>query len=300
MSSRHHVIRRLLGVATAAALLSTPALAGVEDEVTRSRFVELARDAIDDTEAREQLSDVTSIDGVSVDTQPLLVGSEDAIRARLEIVTTEHPSAVEGSSGRLRNDASEILDQPRFEPEPDVPRPLRGVLEWLGGVLETVLGPVVSGLGDLISALVEFVPGGWVTLWALAAVIVLVAFALVVERSARNRASVDVERRARVSTTLRPTALEREADEAELQGDFERALRLRFLAGLLRLEDKRVIPTARFVTSAEVGRRLNSPEFDEVARLFDEVVYGRRPAAPADLETTRSTFGRLLATSGRS
>ena len=294
------MIPRLLGIVAALTLLSAPALAGAEGEVTRERFVELAGDAVSDPEARDQFAGVTSVDGFPVDTQPLLAGDEDAIRARLETMAAEHPSAIEGSSDRLRNDASEILDQPRFEPEPDIPRPLRGVLEWLGGVLETVFGPVVTWLGDLISAIAEFVPGGWVTLWGLAAVVVLVAFALVVERSARRRASVDVERRASAVATIRPGALEREADEAEHRGDLERALRLRFLAGLLRLEDKRIISTARFVTSAEVARRLNSPEFDKVARLFDEVVYGRRPAAPADLETTRSTFGHLLATSGRS
>jgi cytochrome c-type biogenesis protein CcmH/NrfF len=295
------ILRLFLGAVTAtAALLSIPALAGAEDEVTRARFEELARDAIDDPEAREQLAGVTSVEGVSVDTKLLLDGDEDVIRARLETLTTGNGSAIERSSDRLREDANEILAQSRFEQEPDLPRPLRGVLEWLGDVLETVFGPIVSILGNLVAALVEFVPGGAVTLWALAAVIVLVAFAVVVERSARRRASVDVRHRARAKTTLRPAELEREAEEAEGRGDLEGALRLRFLAGLLRLEDKRVISTARFATSAEVARRLNSPDFDEVAHLFDEVVYGRRPAEPADLETTRSTFDRLLVTSGRS
>jgi hypothetical protein len=295
------ILRLFLGAVTAtAALLSIPALAGAEDEVTRARFAELARDAIDDPEAREQLAGVTSVEGVSVDTKLLLDGDEDVIRARLETLTTGNGSAIERSSDRLREDANEILAQSRFEQEPDLPRPLRGVLEWLGDVLETVFGPIVSTLGNLVAALVEFVPGGAVTLWALAAMIVLVAFAFVVERSARRRASVDVERRARATTTLHPAVLEREAEEAEGRGDLEGALRLRFLAGLLRLEDRRVISTARFATSAELARRLNSPDFDDVAHLFDEVVYGRRPAAPADLETTRSTFDRLLATSGRS
>jgi Domain of unknown function (DUF4129) len=295
------ILRLFLGAVTAtAALLSIPALAGAEDEVTRARFAELARDAIDDPEAREQLAGVTSVEGVSVDTKLLLDGDEDVIRARLETLTTGNGSAIERSSDRLREDANEILAQSRFEQEPDLPRPLRGVLEWLGDVLETVFGPIVSTLGNLVAALVEFVPGGAVTLWALAAMIVLVAFAVVVERSARRRASVDVERRARATTTLHPAVLEREAEEAEGRGDLEGALRLRFLAGLLRLEDRRVISTARFATSAELARRLNSPDFDDVAHLFDEVVYGRRPAAPADLETTRSTFDRLLATSGRS
>ena len=294
------IVRLLLGAVTAAALLSTPALAGPQDEITRARFAELARDAIDDPEAREQLAGVTSVEGVSVDTQPILEGDEAVVRARLETVATGNGSTIERSSDRLREDAGEILAQSRFEREPDIPRPLRGVLEWLGGVLETVFGPIVSTIGNLVVDLIEFVPGGAVTLWALASVIVLVAFVAVVERSARRRASVDVEHRASVATTLRPAALEREAEEAEGRGDLDRALRLRFLAGLLRLEDKRVISTARFATSAEVARRLNSPDFDDVAQLFDEVVYGRRPAKPADLEATRTTFDRLLSAPGPS
>ncbi|MGH2750502.1 MAG: DUF4129 domain-containing protein [Actinomycetota bacterium] len=291
---------KLLAVVTAASLLSATALEAGGQEVTRGRFAELAEEAIDDSRAREQLADVTSVDGVSVDTRALLDGKRDEVRARLETVTAELDGGPEGSSGRLRDEASEILAQPRFEQEDVLPRPLRGVLEWLGGVLQTVFGPIVSAVAELVAALVDFTPGGAVTLWALAAVIVLVAFAVVVERAARRRAGVDVERRARVASTLRPADLEREADEAERREDLERALRLRFLAGLLRLEDKRVITAARCATSAEVARRLKSPDFDEVARLFDEVVYGRRPAGPADLDALRSTFGRLLATSGRS
>jgi hypothetical protein len=52
------------------------------------------------------------------------------------------------------------------------------------------------------------------------------------------------------------------------------------------------------LTSAEVARRLRSPVFDEVARSFDEVVYGRRRAVPEDAETARAGWAEVLERAG--
>jgi hypothetical protein len=91
-----------------------------------------------------------------------------------------------------------------------------------------------------------------------------------------------------------PGDLEREADRAERSGDLETALRLRFRAGLLRLGRARVLPERPSLRTFEARRALRNPRFDGLARDFDEVVYGGRSPQPADVETARAEWPRVL------
>jgi hypothetical protein len=96
-------------------------------------------------------------------------------------------------------------------------------------------------------------------------------------------------------TTARPLSaadLERAALAAEHDGHHSEAVRLRFRAGLVRLaESERVAPS---MLNVEVSRALGSKRFDELARRFDEIVYGGRPAVKDDADTSRVEWGRLL------
>jgi hypothetical protein len=89
---------------------------------------------------------------------------------------------------------------------------------------------------------------------------------------------------------LDPDELERRAEEAERRGDLDAALRLRFRAGLARLDDAGVVRLRPGLTNAAVGRTLHSPRFDALAGHFDEVAYGGRAATDADVATARSTW----------
>ena len=124
-----------------------------------------------------------------------------------------------------RDAARDILSDRRFRSEP-APRPLRGPLDWIGDRLQ----PVVDWIGRRAG----------------------VRAGLVVARRSRSRSVAGhrrahrrgrrtagasrrgAARRRRRATRRRaedPDALERAADEAERDGDLERALRLRFRAG---------------------------------------------------------------------
>ena len=74
-----------------------------------------------------------------------------------------------------------------------------------------------------------------------------------------------------------PRALDRRADAAEAAGDLETALRLRFRAGLLRLDAARRDRFRPSISTYEVRRALHSEDFDALAATFDDVVYGGRP-----------------------
>jgi hypothetical protein len=184
-----------------------------------------------------------------------------------------------------RQQAAHILSERRFHRH-EVPRPFRGLLDALSRVFE----PVVRALGNLF--------GQPLIGWPLAALVVLVAL-LVVAQTVRRRGWEGLHGAAeRAPRPVDPARLEREADDAERRGDLERAIRLRFRAGLLRLDRARAIELEASTTSGEVSRRLRSRDFDDVAASFDAVVYGRRPPRGEDVELSRAGWTRVLATVG--
>jgi hypothetical protein len=155
-------------------------------------------------------------------------------------------------------------------------------------------------VGDWIGRVLRPVPG-WVWLTLAIAVVAAIAARIVV-----------VSRRRRVTGTGRgrshtladaeaedPGALERDADDAERRGDLERAIRLRFRAGLLRLGDRGAITYRPSVTTGEVRRVLGSETFDELAGTFEGIAYGGRAAGPPDIDAARRQWPRVLDETGR-
>ena len=65
---------------------------------------------------------------------------------------------------------------------------------------------------------------------------------------------------------LDPKTLERQADAAEASGDLEAALRLRFRAGLLRLDRRGAIEFRPSISTHEVRRAVRSEDFDAARR----------------------------------
>ncbi len=189
-----------------------------------------------------------------------------------------------------RREADAILSEPRFSPR-QIPRPFRGVLDWIGHRLEPVgnfLGHVAGFFGDVGRSPLGF---------AVIAVVVVAVAAFVATRIAR-RAGVRREETLRgfPATVDRrsPDALERAADEAARAGELDAAVRLRFRAGLLRLDDAGAIAFRPSITSGEVRQRLHLRDFDTLALDFDEIAYGGRPASATDVERARAGWPRVV------
>jgi hypothetical protein len=273
-------------VAALAALLAAPA-AQAED-VSRETLAGLAGQAADDERALERLLRVDSVDGKPVDLELALKGMEGAeLRERLALLAEATAPASPGAAAGARGEARVILGERRFR-RTELPRPFAGLLGWLGDRLRP--------LTDAIARLADRFPGGRSALWTFVGAAVAAAAALVALRLARRRSGgPERARLERAAAVVGPAELERLADAAEQRGDHEAALRLRFRAGLLRLDRLRVLPFRESLTSAEVARRLRSPDFDRLARSFDEVVYGRRPPRREDAEEAREGWRRVLA-----
>jgi Domain of unknown function (DUF4129) len=276
-----------LAPVAAVALAAAPAAAG--SSATSSQVAALASRAERDGRALATLRAVDRVDGRAVDLRAALSVNGSRLQARLRALAgTARARPGQAALRDPQASARSILSERRFRGS-SVPRPLHRPLRWLGRELHRAHDWVTGRL-----------PGGARVFWILVAGAVVTLAALVATKLGRRRGGRIVE--AGVPSGRRsgedPRRLEREADEAERAGDFERALRLRFRGGLLRLAGVDAIPPRASLTNGEIARRIRSPSFRELAHDFDEVVYGRRTAGGQDVARARDRWSRVLEEAG--
>lgn len=279
MTAPHH---RLLAAGLALWVIAAPLSARAED-LTPGQLRRLAiRAAGDDRAALVRLRRADTVAGRAVSLRTLLSGVRGAaLAARLEALADgAKATGTHIDPGRAQVDARRILTGRAFRPEV-FPRPLAGALRRAG----VWLAPLYRRVRNALAWAAARVVGGSATLWAVLAGVVVLAAATVAGRVARRPpAGRAAGRRAaqRDAGAPDPSRLERMADEAAGSGDAERAVRLRFTAGLLRLGGSGIITYHPSITAGEVRRRLGSDAFESVAATFEEIVYGERRATPDD------------------
>jgi len=278
------VSRRLVLVASCAALAALAVPPARATALTSAQVRELARAARSDPASLARLRTVDAVDGRRVDLGLALAGATGSELDRRLAVLGGAAGRGAGTSQQAREAARGVLAERRFRRH-EAPRPFRGLLAYLS---DHVVGPIAEALG------------GRGILWLVLAGIVLAASAAVASRLVGRSAAATVRETSRGprGDRLDPRRLEREADEAERKGELERAIRLRFRAGLLRLDRAHAIELREPVTTGALARRLRSGDFDRVAASFDEIVYGRRAPQPPDLELSREGWRTVLATAG--
>ena len=210
------------------------------------------------------------------------------------------PAAVSASAidpERARAAARHILNGRKYKGSP-VPRPLHGLLRWIGDRIS----PIGRWIGDRFS---------WLPHWAVPYVqglAVLVAAALVVFIVVRTVQAKARANPAGSGTPLPaaaraedPDALEAAAAEAEARGDFALAVRLRFRAGLLRLDrDAHAIAYRASIPTGEVREQLHSPAFEGLADRFEDITYGGDAAGSADTDGARREWPTVVKSARRS
>ncbi len=254
--------------------------------VSAAEFRTLAREAQDDRAALNELRQVDSVDGRRVDVPGALRGARGAaLDARLEALAA--PYAAVPAATDPRAEARAVLAEDRFQ-QTEVPGPFKGIIDWLRDRLSSLDVPL-DWLDDLL-------PGGRSVVWIVLGTLLVVAVWSVSRRllSRRVQASTEAERAAVAARGDDPRALDRRADAAEAAGDLEAALRLRFRAGLLRLDARGAIEFRPSISTYEVRRALHSDDFDTLAATFDDVVYGGRPPEHDDLTAARERWPAIV------
>jgi hypothetical protein len=198
---------------------------------------------------------------------------------------------------QARDDARHIRAGRRYRGAP-VPRPLHGVLRWLGDRFS----PITHWIGDRFSWLPSYaIP--WIE--GAAVIIVLLVIAAFVRAMVRANAragplDADAAGARAAARADDPDALEAAATEAEARGDLALAVRLRFRAGLVRLDrDAHAIAYRPSIPTTDVRSELASPTFDELADTFESITYGSAPAEPNDTADARREWPRVVSAARR-
>jgi hypothetical protein len=186
-----------------------------------------------------------------------------------------------------------ILSDARYAAERET------LLERLFGPLYDWVERMLAYLTDLVMRAFEEILSflDWGTLQWLGPTLVGIA-ALVGALILGRRRARDIERRATIERILElgtdPQELERMAAAAHDRGDHAEAIRLRFVAGLLRLDAAGRIEFYPGLSNALVSAELADDTFDRLADQFDRVVYGRRPATADDSAAAEADWRQLL------
>jgi hypothetical protein len=284
-------VRRAAALTLAALLLIAAAPARAE-EVTAAELRRRAAQAADDPAALERLRGVDRVEGRPMDVRSALRGA-DADEAAERLAQLE-PSSDAGAADGPRDRAKEVLSSRRYKGT-DVPRPFTGALQWLGERLR----PITDAAEDAFDAVASRFPGGRLGVWLLLVVVVVALAALIGRQAIRRRAAPSRAPAARAAEVERPRDLERAADAAEDAGRWEEAVRLRFRAGLLRLDERQVLEYRDSLTTGEVADVLRMEPFERLGTRFDAIAYGGRDAGPDDAGAARADWAEVLSGAGR-
>jgi hypothetical protein len=287
----------VVALTAALAVPAGSAVAATGEDVDGLTLAALARAAAADPAALARLRAIRTVDGRPVDVQAALQGADGPTLRRRVAVLARPPTGGRGAdpaAARVR--ARTILEQRRFHRH-DVPRPLRRPIAWIGDRLR----PLGHVLRDAFDAVARRLPGGDAAVWALIGLVVIAVAAWTSARLGRRRgAALDRAAASASAAVADSRALERDADAAERRGDFEQAVRLRFRAGLVRLDARQVLALDPALTVGGIAARLHSPAFDGLATRFDEIAYGGRPAGSEDAGAARDAWRQILREAGRS
>jgi hypothetical protein len=266
--------------AIVALALATPAAATTADEA-----ISLLESVANGDRPIADLDQLDQIDGVPID----LVSFVDAAGGDADLAAEIIRSDFTADPGPDVIAAVEsILSQERFARSSTtaLERWLDRVGSWLTDRMTTLSG------GNGPNARISLV----------AVILVLAVVGLAVRVATRRRATV-VRRRHTLDRLIEegadPAELERQAEAAAARADYAESVRLRFIAGILRLDQQGTIRFTKGLTTGEIAGTLANPVFDDLHRDFDRVVYGDELATSNMDDRARAGWDVLVAKARR-
>jgi len=286
-----------LAVAGAALLACWAQPSAADGSATRAEVAALARQAVDDDDALAELRTITEVDGRPVDLDAVTRSMGDDRAARLEALAATFDTALRDDPGaqpaKARRSAERVLDDDKYDPQ-RLPKPFKGALEWMADRVRPI-GRAFRPIADVVEAIPG---GGYLLLGGLAAGTAWLIFWFAHRRSRAAVADEDARWRL-VDPSQDPTELDRAADAAEAAGDHSRSVRLRYEAGLVRLDRAGRISLRPATTAAEVAAHVGDATLAQLTSTFEQVVYGGRDATAADAAAARRGWADLLAVGAR-
>ncbi|MCL4449027.1 MAG: hypothetical protein M1483_04660 [Actinobacteria bacterium] len=197
-------------------------------------------------------------------------------------------------SAKVRKTAQTILKEPQFRSHTP-PRPLHGLLSTIGHWLDFKLPSFPHPFGSNI-----FSNMLWTMLILAVISAVILGFAIVLTHRLTSKA-VRVKRLEDKTPTipaktdyLNPDELLRQAILAENSSQFNEAVKLRFKAGIVRLEKDGYVTNTLTTTTEDISETIASPTFNYLAKTFNEIAYANKTADIQDMLEARSGWVMVL------
>lgn len=169
------------------------------------------------------------------------------------------------------------------------------VKEWAAELLEKLLPSEAAANAAAGPVLIIFIIG-------VLAVVAAAVYLLVRHTNRRRKFREQPPVRSKRELEWTPAMHLQEADKKEAAGDYTQAVRHLFLAFLLELHGKGLLEARVWKTNWEYAEELKRSEpsltdrFRSLARLFDEVTYGKRNIRPDEYRSYRAeVIGRRAA-----
>jgi hypothetical protein len=213
----------------------------------------------------------------------------------------EHEAAAARAAARA------ILGAPPFI----VPRHPPGLFEriatdvghWIVSAVGWVVHQFDRLLAHPVNAGARSLFGSWspLVLAIVGALVVAgVATLVIVRRQHANPTARSAAAGSHENHLARAARLLEQATAARRAGDLDAALRLRFAAGLERLESRGLLSERASLTTTALASRLASTTFDELASVHSLVAYGGVAASAEDVELAFSSWPRVADEARRS
>jgi len=239
-------------------------------DVSRDELIRLANSASTDREELDELRAVTSVDGVPVDLETILSGAKgEELDARLDEIIASAEAAPVAS---LDADEAQARVEEILAGEPPEPPPAAdgdGMIEF--PALSTPLAIVIA--------------------------LIVIGLAAVATSRAGQRTILEREAASGVAKRGKRAGardLAREADEAERRGDFAAAVRLRFQAGLTRLDELGSIELRPSLTASGAASESGIREITRLAEAYERVAFGGRDASENDASVQRAGWSEIV------
>lgn len=177
----------------------------------------------------------------------------DDLQARAEAIVSGSAYTGERESFLTDNPVTRFIDEV-----------MQRIRDWLSPSGEVSTGTPTTQVDPLRPSY------GWLLLAAMLVLAVVVAAVI-----ARRRLGAEIDQQRAIDVERRGDAAELEdlANAAEAAGRFQDALRLRFRAGLMRLDDLDVIAYDPALATGAIRSAVGMGEFDTVASQFERVAY---------------------------
>jgi hypothetical protein len=210
-----------------------------------------------------------------------------------------------GFASTARGEARQILSGHQYQTRPEKSfDPLGGVGHSLGRFVGDVVDPPARWIWrHLLHPTGHLFSVAFGSVWPVVAVATAVIMGVVI-------AAVVISRRQRPGIALRgavtsigredPQDLETLADRSEEAGDLQAAVRLRFRAGVIRLEQTGVVVRGSTRTTREIGRLVMSPTFEGLAADLESIVYAGAVATADQVRDAKNGWPVVVEEAGKS